>query len=495
MRAVPFISKSKYLAGLQCPKLLWVSYNSKEEIPEPTDSDQAIFDQGNLVTEIAHGLFPGGIEVPGRTEYDEILAKTQELLPLRKPLFEPGFKYRNAYARPDILKPNKDGSWDIFEVKSAGKVKDVYYPDIALQKYCYEGAGLKIRKCHVIHINKEYIRRGEIEPKELFTTVDVTDEIEGRVREVGKNLAWMMEVIGRRTRPEIKVGLQCDAPYECPVRDECWNFLPESSIFEFHGMWQKHALEMMGEGIMRMQDVPPERLKTPKHLIQQKSHVGNKPYADPAGLQKFLNQLEFPLHFLDFETIGAAVPVYEGTSPFQQIPFQFSLHILPEWGKKPVHHAFLAENREDPRPEFLKKLKALIQPKGTILAFRMSFEKSCLEKSAEAFPLYQKWAAGVDKRFIDLLVPFQQFHYYDPKQHGSCSIKSVYPALIGKSYDGMTISDGSQANREFGRVTFTDGISEAEKRRVYDGLLEYCKLDTQAMIDILDVLRRASRAQ
>ena len=121
----PVFSKSRYLEGLQCPKLLWMRCNAKEEFPQTDDSTQAIFDQGNQVTALARTLFQGGIEIEGITDYDSIIRRTQDLLPERVPLFEPAFRVKNLFARPDILSPNKDGSWDIFEVKSSTKVKDV----------------------------------------------------------------------------------------------------------------------------------------------------------------------------------------------------------------------------------------------------------------------------------------------------------------------------------------------------------------------------------
>ena len=486
---MPFLSKTKYIAGLQCPKLLWVYYNSKEEIPEITASQQQVFDQGHLVNEYAHRLFPGGIEVPGRTEYGKILAETQKLLAQKKTLFEPAFQYKNAYARPDVLKPNKDGSWDIYEVKSSGGTKDIYYLDIAFQKYCYEGAGLKIRRSHIVHINTDYVRRGEIDPEVLFTIVDVTKEIKGIAGEIEKNIARMLDIIDKRSRPEIKIGKQCDSPYPCPMTDACWEHIPEDSVFILNRIRSDKAFGFINEGFLKATDVPQERLTTLTHQIVSKCHTEKTRHIDLKAIKGFLKQLEFPLYFIDFETVGAAVPLYEDSSPFQQVPFQFSLHIWTGWDQKPAHHAFLAEGRGDPRSEFLQKLRSLIGPKGNLVAYNMPFEIGRLKECVEVFPEHRDWFREIESRFIDLMVPFRRFDYYDPKQMGRYSIKAVYPALTGGSYKEMEISDGGQASSEYGRVTFTDGIPEKEKRKVYDGLLEYCKLDTQAMIDILKVLR------
>ncbi len=193
--------------------------------------------------------------------------------------------------------------------------------------------------------------------------------------------------------------------------------------------------------------------------------------------------------------MGPAVPVYDSSRPYQQVPFQFSLHILKDWAKPAAHHGFLATGTNDPRPELLSKLKALISAEGTILSYNMSFELTCLRSSVEVHPEYQGWFKSIEKRFMDLITPFRGFSYYDPKQMGRTSIKNVYPALTGGSYEGLEIGDGGTASSEYARVMFSEGISAADKDRVLKGLEEYCKLDTQAMIDVLQVLKKAASAK
>jgi hypothetical protein len=373
-------------------------------------------------------------------------------------------------------------------------VKDVYYPDVAFQKYCYEGAGLKIRKCHIIHINTDYVRRGDVDPKAIFTIVDVTDEVDKIIGEVEGNLKSMINLLQKEKKPEIKIGLQCGNPYECVLKETCWSCLPKDNLFLLSKIQRKKAFAMIDSGILTIQDVPAAQLTSAIHQIQRRCHLKNEKHIDTAAIRALLSTVEFPVYFLDFESVAAAIPLYDGSKPFQQIPFQFSLHIYSDWDKKPVHHAFLFEGRNDPRPELLKHLKSLIGKKGSIVAYNMNFEKRCLQESAEEYPEYQKWFEEIEPRFLDLMKPFQKFDYYDPKQRGRYSIKFVYPALVGGSYEGMEISDGGQASREYGRVTFKEGVSEEEKRRVYDGLLEYCALDTQAMIDVLDVLKKSIHA-
>lgn len=486
----PVFSKSRYLEGVQCLKLLWMRCNAKDEFPPLDESTRVIFEQGNRVTELARTLFPGGIKIEGVTDYDAILRRTQDLLSERVPLFEPAILVASLFSRPDILCPNKDGSWDIYEVKSSTKVKDVNLNDVAFQTVCFEKSGLSIRRVHLVLINNGYVRHGEIDPKALFVITDVTELIRPLCKQIEANIELFLKVREQKTCPEVKIGLQCSTPYDCPLEDLCWKHIPEDSPFIYNRIRKDKAFGFINDGFLKGADVPAARLSTASHQIIRASHVAKKIHVEPNALNGFLKKLEFPLYFMDFETINPAIPVYESTRPYEQIPFQFSLHILEDWSKKPVHHAFLAENREDPRPEFLKKLRSLITPKGSIVAFNMKFESGCLKNAAEVYPEYSEWVQEIEPRFVDLLIPFRRFDYYNPKQLGSCSIKALYPALVGKSYDGMAISGGEQASKEYVQVTFTDGVLEKEKREIYDGLLEYCKLDTQAMIDVLKVLRK-----
>lgn len=485
------ISKTRYLAGLQCLKLLWHHFHDKSKFPPLDSHTQAIFDQGHEVTAMAQTLFPGGIEIKGHEDYDAILRKTQELLPKRKPLFEPAFSAKNIFARSDILNPNKDGSWGIYEVKSSTQTKDVHLPDLAFQKYCYESAGLKIKKCHLILVNNQYVRRGKIDPKQLLSIEDVTEEVVPHFVQVAKNIKTMLKVLAEKSCPDIKIGSQCSAPYQCPLTDHCWKFLPEENVFILSRMDKKRGFALIESKVLNLKDVPETFKLTDNQRIQWQAHRSGKPHKDLDEIKGFLAQLKFPIYFLDFETVNPAIPFYDLSRPYQNVPFQFSLHILPGWGKKTEHHGYLAAGTEDPRPELMDRLKKLIGPKGTVLSYNMSFELARIKECAEAFPEYQPWVDGIVTRFMDLIVPFRSFYYYDPKQMGSTSIKYVYPALTSGHYEGLEIADGGMASLQFARITFRDGISEEEKAKVRNGLETYCKLDTQAMIDVLQVLKEA----
>jgi len=303
VRAEPFLSKkSKYLDGLKCPKLLWMQYHAKDQIP-PTDPEtQALFDQGHRVTRLFQTLFPGGVEIPGSDDFDRVIQETQAALSLKKPLFEPGFRYKNTYARADVLVPGKGGRWDLYEVKSSTEVKEVYYPDVAFQKYCYEGAGIRIGRTYLVHINNEYVREGDLNTEALFTRVDITEGMGEWVARVEPEVERMMEVLKQAECPEVKIGLQCGDPYECKLKEFCWKHIPEDSVFVFNRIRRDKAFAFINAGFLRARDVPPEQLKSASHQVVYKCHSENKTHADCAAIQAFLKQLEFPVHFIDFET-------------------------------------------------------------------------------------------------------------------------------------------------------------------------------------------------
>lgn len=483
-----FLSKTKYLDGVKCPKLLWYEYNKTEAVPKPDAVTQAIFDQGTRVGEIAQKLYPNGIKIEREQMPEKTHAKSLEAIKLRQPLFESGLIYGRAYALPDILVPAEGGAWDLIEVKSGSKIEDVHYMDVAFQKYVYSGAGLKIQRCYLMHINTEYVRKGEIEPKKLLTKEEITEEIKPYLSGIKSSIDELLNIISDK-EPKVKIGPQCSKPYVCPLKEHCWGFLPEGDIFQLRGK-KERLYELLDQGILKVADIPMEDWLSEKQLIQVNSHRTGKAHVDREGINDFLAGLKYPLYFLDFETLSAAIPAYDLTHPFEAIPFQFSLHIISKEGTKPVHHGYLAPGDVDPRPEVLARLKKLLGEAGTIVAYSMSFELTCLKDAAEAYPEYRSWFEKLQKRFVDLLALFRSFYYYHPAQEGSASIKNVLPAMTERSYEGMEIADGGTASLEYERVTFGSNIEEKDRQRVRQALEEYCKLDTQAMIDVYEALKK-----
>jgi len=423
------LSKSKYLNGLQCPKLLWLEINNPERLPQVDLSTQFIFDQGHLVGELAKKLFPEGIDVPTDDFMGNITA-TRKLLNERKPLFEAGILADQIYSRVDILRPTN------------------------------EGYGLPVSHCYLAYINNQYTRDGEISPQDLFKIDDITDLVEEVSHGIHDRIDTMFEDIAREKCPDIGIGPHCRDPYECALA-ECWDFLPEHNIFNLY-YGGKKCFELYDSGIFTVKEIPDSYKLNGKQSIQKTCEISSQPHVDKGAITDFLSVLQYPLYYLDFETIDPAVPLFDGTRPYQAIPFQFSLHVVSDGKASPEHFSFLADGPDDPRPAFLSELKKVMGDSGSIVVYNQGFEEGILKELAKVFPEYDDWITGVRGRLVDLLQPFRGFYYYHPQQKGSASIKRVLPALTGKSYDGMEISEGGEASIKFYTVTY--GVATEEER-------------------------------
>ena len=485
----PIISKGRFLHGHQCQKLLWVEHNAPEQIPEPDAAQQAIFDQGHEVGALAKQMYPDGVEVgQGITDFDGAIRTTKQALKLRRPLFEASFAASGGYCRVDILVPVKEDAWDLIEVKSTTGAKDIHLPDLAFQSWILMMTGMKIRRCFLMHINSDFVRSGPVDPKQFFTLVDLTNQVSGLAQTIEDNMDDMAKVIRLPQSPEVQIGSHCDDPFTCPLHDKCWAFLPKQNVTTLNRGGKK-AFKLLGDGVVSIKDIPDNFRLTRNQEIQQRAVITGEPHIDRPAISAFLSQLKYPLSFMDFETYTTAIPLFDGVQPYQQIPFQFSLHVVQSAGAQPEHYGFLAEGTNDPRPEFMRRLQAALPDTGSVLVYNAAFEESRLEECCDLLPDYRSWYRKVERRIVDLLLPFRGFRYYHPDQLGSASMKKVLPALTGRGYEELEIKDGGRASMEFLRVTFGD-VPETERQKVRTQLQRYCGLDTEGMIWIVDALRK-----
>ncbi len=487
--ASQLLSKSKYLNGLQCQKYVWVQVYEPERIPQADTVTQYVFDQGHLVGEYAKRLFPDGIDIP-HEDFMENIAATKKLLAERKPLFEAGILIGKIYCRVDILNPVNEDEWEIVEIKSGTSVKDVYIDDVSFQRYCCEQAGLRIRTCKLGFVNNQYVKNGEIEPRELFVLEDVSDQVEEVSAGIEERVLQLLGVISNKVCPEATIGPHCFAPYECSLRGECWAFLPENSVFDLRGGKTKQ-FALYEQGVLSITDIPDDIPLSRQQQIQKECVITGKVHVEKKEIRRFLGKLEYPLYYLDFETFGPAIPIYDGTRPYQDVPFQFSLHIVGSDGAEPVHYSFLADGKDDPRPQILQELRELLGSEGSIIAYCSGFEEGVLKGLVDAFPENADWLDGVLPRMVDLLFPFTHFHYYNASQKDTASLKKVLPAVTGKGYDEMGIGEGMDASVAYARIT-CGSATEEEIDKVRANLVEYCKLDTEGMIWVVDELRKLS---
>lgn len=493
------LSKSKYLIGLQCPKLLWMHFNDKESLPPVDESTQHIFDQGHLIGELAKKVFPKGIDIEDKN-FIQNIEESKKLLGSedRKPLFEVAIKVElengSIYSRADILNPIGEDEWDIIEVKSSTEIKDVNIQDVSFQKYVYEKSGLKIRNCFLMHINNQYVKNGEIEPRELFHIDDITEDVERAIEGIESRIDNMFKIIQSKNAPKVCIGPYCKDPYECDLIPCCWEDMPDNSVFELYRLGKK-AFDLYDRGILEIKNIPESYNLNDKQFIQKQAIKSGKEHINKKEIKKWLDGLTYPLYYLDFETFNPAIPKYDGMKPYQQIPFQFSLHIQKEKDGELEHISFLAEGIGDPRPKFLQALKDNLGKEGDIVVYNQSFEKSRIKECALAFPEFEKWSEEILRRIVDLWDVFKAFDYYHPSQKGSASIKKVLPALSDLSYNKLEIAKGEVASREFERVTFSNLTSEEieeawndEAKRVREALEKYCELDTLAEVEIVKKL-------
>ena len=487
-----YFSKSKYMLGLQCHKLLWISTNKFELIPDVSSSTQARFDVGKFVGDLATKLFDNGIQVcSDYRKIKENIEETKSSLGMKKPIFEAGFEYKGLYSRADILAPNKDGSWDVIEVKSSSTVKDAHIEDLAFQKYVYENSGINVKDYYVMHINSKYVKNGEIDLTELFTKTNVNSRVEEAIVGIEERIKKMLEII-EGPMPEIDIGDYCNSPYECALKSElCWKFLPENNVFSLSSGGEK-SWSLYKSGIYSLKDIPEDFKLTEKQQIQRDCAISGSLHFDKNKISKFLDELEYPIYYFDFETVGSAVPIYDGTRPFQAIPFQYSLHIQEVENGPLKHISFIAETGKDPRNSIINEMKKDLGGKGTILAWSQGFEKGVIKDLVEFNSDIEVWADKILLRFNDLLIPFKRFNYYSSSQNGSASLKDVLPAITNMSYKGLEIANGSDASGAYLKLC-TGNVSEPEKKVILKQLEKYCELDTLAEVKILEKLIAMSK--
>ncbi len=488
------ISKSSYMQLRQCRKLFWLARHRKAA--GEADETSPRMEQGRRVEELARDLFPAGVAVNHEQAFSGVMADSNNALrdaTSDRPIFQAVVHAEGLLAEVDILMPRKKGVFDIYEVKSSTEVKDEHLHDVAFQRHVCIAAGLDVRKCFVVHVDSGYVRNGDVDPEKLFKIVDVTPLVVPLAAEVEANIRAADRIVAAKTPPDIDIGPHCSDPQPCPFADECWGHVHKEpkNIFTLSRLGQK-AWPLYRGGVIRSADIPVSFKLSDKQRLQLRAEKTGRPHFGAAEIASFLARLERPLHYLDFETFQTAIPIFEASSPWQQIPFQFSVHVKAAAGSKPRHHSWVWDGDGDPRQILLEKLEPVLSSAGSIVVYNQGFELGVLSKCCDAFPESRKWFDAVRPRFVDLLEPFRSFAAYHPDQHGSASIKSVLPAWVGKDYDGMEISDGSMASDEFTRVMFGD-VPDAERRRVVAALEEYCGQDTEGMIWIVDALDRRIR--
>lgn len=485
------LSKSRFLSGLQCHLRLWHTCFNRELASEVTPAQQAIFDTGHKVGELATRLFPGGVLIQeDHLNHEAAVRKTRRVLedPKVTSIYEAAFVHDDVRIRVDILERLDDGRWNMIEVKSSTSVKDVHLPDVAVQYYVLKGSDLNVNRVFLLLINNQYVYDGNrLDLENYFYFSDVTDQALSFQREIPLTIDEQKKMLGSPNSPVIQPSRHCKTPFLCEFWEHCTEGMPEHWVLNLYGISQNKLDELNGMSIEDIKDIPVDFNLTQLQDRMRNCVKDNKVFVSNR-LRAGLSDVEYPIHFLDFETVNPAIPRYAGTSPYEVIPFQWSNHVLYEHGTL-EHREYLCEDHKDPREDFTLSLLDALGQRGTIFVYT-TYEKTVIQRLAEHFPQYQDDLMRIPNRFKDLCAIIRNY-FYHPGFRGSFSLKSVLPVLVpDMRYDTLFIQDGSHASSEYQRLTDPATMAD-EKEKIKENLLIYCRQDTLAMVRIRDELMKS----
>lgn len=494
------LSKSKYCRLWQCAKQLWLdTYHPELQTEDSSQKDRMT--TGNEVGDLAMGLFGDYVEVTvlkedGRPDISAMIEKTQACIDAGvENICEASFRHDGLYCAVDILR-KQDGGYSIYEVKSSSKEAEIYGVDIAYQKYVLTACGVTVTGTYLVCINSDYVRGEELDITQLFKIVDMTDWVELETPLIPSRLKLAEKTLASKDEPICDIGEHCTSPYDCAYWDYCTRHLPTPSVFDLYRMSTKKKFEFYRKSMISYQDMLAAPKLNEKQLRQIQFELNDcENHIDKGGIQEFLNTLSYPIYFLDFETMQQVVSEFPGTKPYQQIPFQYSLHYIEAPSGELKHKEFLAESGEDPRRAIAESLCRDIPWNVCVTAYNKGFECGRLKELAAQFPDLAGHLLNIQDNIRDLLIPFQSGYYYNRAMGGSFSIKSVLPALFpddpSLDYHNLDgIHNGAEAMTIFPKIKDMSPEEQAVTRR---NLLAYCKLDTYAMVKVWEALKNAAK--
>ena len=488
------ISKSDYMLFLKHPGWLWLKKHDKTKLPIIDDGLQAIFDDGKLFEEYANKLFPTAVRLSNNS-YDEYLAlplrTKQELEKGTEIILQGRLQADCITCIPDVLQKVGENQFDLYEIKSSTEVKDDHVLDLAFQTVVLENAGLNIRKIFVIYVNKDYVRKGKIDIHQMIVQSEITEQVRDHIEDTKMEITRALAVIQSPTPPDYSpryTGL--NALSEWMAIYEILN--PQAhphNIYKLARLNPKLIGELEDLGVKIIADIPNSVKLNPKQQIQIQATKEDKRIINKEKISEFISRIKYPLYFLDYETFSTVIPPFDGISPYQQVPFQYSLYAIDNPQGELTHREYLHTVNSNPCTCLLEQLKKDIGDKGTVLVWYESFEKGRNNELGEMFPEYAEFLSELNARIIDLMVPFYNNWFVDKDFFGSASLKKVFPALITESsYKNLAIQEGETASRTWKELVF-DGKYAEKKDELTKQLLEYCGMDTLAMVQLFKFLQ------
>jgi hypothetical protein len=494
------LSKSDYLLYLKHPAWLWLKKNDPKKLP-PIDANlQALFDAGHEFEAYAEALFPGGTtlgwdpknygsyqSLPGRT-----LAAIQKSTPV---IFQGRLEANGITAIFDVLVRVDDHTFDLYEIKSSTKAKDEHIDDLAFQTHLLELSGYTVRNVGVVHVNSKYVRSGAINTLELCSQTDVTESVKARLPLTVEKIAEAIAVSSQPNCPDLSPRFASSGFFKewLEIYNSLNPDLPKDSIYQLNRLNPNLVGLIEDSGAKVIADIPDD-LPLKKEQQRQIAVVkSGQRSIDKPRVQEFLSQLQYPLYFLDYETLMKTVPPYDGTRPYQQIPFQYSLHIIETPGAEPIHKEYLHRDATNPCDALIARMREDVGDTGSVIVWYEDFEKGRNGEMAEQHPDHSEWLLNLNGRVVDLMIPFFAGWINDSAFCGSASIKKVLPVLVPDlSYSVLAIHEGGTAQRLWMEAVL-DQKHPDKREQIMADLIEYCKLDTLAMVRIYEDIIRSIR--
>ena len=494
------LSKSRYCKCVQCEKILWLT-KYKPECAKDEDNG-AIVANGWKVGELAKGLFGDYEDIQYNEDLSVMIEKTEELMQDKPNIItEASFSYDNNFCSVDILKNDVDGV-EIYEVKSATEIKPIYYDDAAYQYFVLSNLGLNVKKVAIVYLNNEtYIRGKELDINQLFNIEDITLDVELKQDEVKNNIEMinnLMEAQDGDNEPGTDIGIYClDPDSLCVFWDYCTRDLPKPNVFDIFLMKKNKKFEKYYDDIITFEDLEnDDDFTTPRFVEQVDFELHDRdPKIEKEAINEILASLKYPLYFIDYETFQYAIPEIEGTKAYQQIPFQYSLHIIREEGAPLEHKEFLAKAEdENIIRDFAESMIKDMPEDGSVIIYNSSFEPARNKEIGEMYPDLKEDVERFNDNMVDFMVPFRSRDYYTKEMEGSYSIKKVLPALYPDDdeldYSKLNlVHKGNEASEAF--LSLKEKTPE-EQNEIREALLRYCELDTYAMVKIWEKFKEVT---
>ncbi len=480
------LSKSSLIRGIQCSKALYLYKYHYDQRDPVSKQQQEKFDRGHRVGKLAQSLFPGGKDCtpPNVFSYDQSIAATKALVQAKYPvIYEAAFKYQGILVALDIL-VNKNGKWYAYEVKSSLRISKTYLQDISIQYYVIKNCGLELEDIFIVHINGDYVlKNNQLDVENLFRIVSVKEQVYEQQMEIEASIHRARSVLSLESVPEVETGVHCFKPYPCDYLGSCWKGSEKNPVLGLAGASLTDKIQWVKEGISKFSDLPSAYLSSARMQAQLEANATQQPFIKREEFTQFMSSIHYPLYFFDIEAYQPAIPVFNDTSPFQAIPFQFSIHYIASKNAPLQAIEYITPPGEDGREAFLKAFIQATENPGQILVFNTLLEKGILYQLGKLFPRYAKYVKDRMQRMTDLETPFRKDWFYHPKMGGGYSMKSILPALVDHlSYKDMNVKDGVDAMIIYQQLTFEN--DPEKKQQTIEDLLSYCRMDTLGLYNV-----------